>query len=438
MIVDVCIIGGGSSGIGAAYGFLKTKYNVLLIEKEEYLGGTPISANVNRWEIGPDAPFCEGLYVRLGTYVQLDGETNDYNDSLYRKNQSKPCYGVSFNREKYSEQIKNDLSDVKITIWKSSSFVGINKCVDDRIESIVVEKGGVKEIVTASIFIDATIGAKLCVAKNPKQVYTKNSPGYFLGTDKRTLFNESATSETAFTELNSPDICFEIADKDNNPLPTHEINPWGFAYSEPANKSSQILNPCGMLRLNGYEIHQGKISPEEIQKKATEYFETFRSYSQNSRYKKYGIIKFPKNTGIRESVRVSCSYMLSQSDLGKDVLLPEGDRADAIAIASHSVDIHGNTKVNLDLVEVKTYGIPYGCIIPLGISNVFVVSMSAGFSHIGASSVRLTRTLMQLGYAASKASILALDDKLSNISEVDISKVRDMVGYEVLRSKLKR
>ena len=46
---DVCIIGGGASGIGAGYGFIDSSYKVLIIEKEDRLGGTMVNSNVNIW-----------------------------------------------------------------------------------------------------------------------------------------------------------------------------------------------------------------------------------------------------------------------------------------------------------------------------------------------------------------------------------------------------
>lgn len=44
--------------------------------------------------------------------------------------------------------------------------------------------------------------------------------------------------------------------------------------------------------------------------------------------------------------------------------------------------------------------IPYRCLVPRGWSNLLVAGRCASFSHVAASSCRLSRTMMALGQAA--------------------------------------
>jgi hypothetical protein len=50
------------------------------------------------------------------------------------------------------------------------------------------------------------------------------------------------------------------------------------------------------------------------------------------------------------------------------------------------------------------YGIPFRCLVPRGWENLLVAGRCAGFSHIAASSCRLSRTMMALGEAAGLAA----------------------------------
>lgn len=50
---------------------------------------------------------------------------------------------------------------------------------------------------------------------------------------------------------------------------------------------------------------------------------------------------------------------------------------------------------------------PYRCLIPKGFTNLLVACRGASFSSIGASSCRLSRTMMTLGEAAGTAVALA-------------------------------
>ena len=55
------------------------------------------------------------------------------------------------------------------------------------------------------------------------------------------------------------------------------------------------------------------------------------------------------------------------------------------------------------------YGIPFRCLLPRGWKNLLVACRAAGFSHIGASSARLSRTMIQLGQAAGTAAALSAE-----------------------------
>jgi hypothetical protein len=60
-------------------------------------------------------------------------------------------------------------------------------------------------------------------------------------------------------------------------------------------------------------------------------------------------------------------------------------------------------------VELKVgYGIPFRCLMPLEYDNLLVACRGASFSHIAASSCRLSRTMMVLGEAAGAAAAVAV------------------------------
>ena len=77
--------------------------------------------------------------------------------------------------------------------------------------------------------------------------------------------------------------------------------------------------------------------------------------------------------------------------------------ADIVAISDHAVDVHGS-KGRLYEVPNGPYGVPYRCLLPRGVNNLFIASRAAGFSHIAAASCRLCRTIMTMGQAAGNAA----------------------------------
>lgn len=55
---------------------------------------------------------------------------------------------------------------------------------------------------------------------------------------------------------------------------------------------------------------------------------------------------------------------------------------------------------------LRPYGVPFRCLLPLEVDNLLVACRGASFSSIGASSCRLSRTMMILGQAAGTAAAL--------------------------------
>ncbi len=95
---------------------------------------------------------------------------------------------------------------------------------------------------------------------------------------------------------------------------------------------------------------------------------------------------------------------------------------DIIAITDHAVDVHGR-KGRLYEVSNGPYGIPYRCLLPRGVRNLFIASRAASFSHIAAASCRLCRTMMTLGQAAGNAAALCVREGAPP-RKVDVARLR--------------
>ncbi len=62
---DVCIVGAGSGGIGAALAASRAGAEIVLIEKQGRIGGTSTMAFVNNWEPGPGCSYAREIYDRM-------------------------------------------------------------------------------------------------------------------------------------------------------------------------------------------------------------------------------------------------------------------------------------------------------------------------------------------------------------------------------------
>jgi thioredoxin reductase len=63
---DLCVVGAGSGGIGAALAAARMGLSVLLIEKSDTLGGNAVRGGVHNWEPGVGGTsFPFEIYQRL-------------------------------------------------------------------------------------------------------------------------------------------------------------------------------------------------------------------------------------------------------------------------------------------------------------------------------------------------------------------------------------
>ena len=100
------------------------------------------------------------------------------------------------------------------------------------------------------------------------------------------------------------------------------------------------------------------------------------------------------DAGIRESYRLKGKYILKEQDV-RSGLSRQPKIGRTVAIADHAMDIHGKSGMCKE-VEAP-YEIPLECAMPNEFQNLFVSCRGASFTHIAASSVRLSRTMLSMG-----------------------------------------
>jgi hypothetical protein len=139
-------------------------------------------------------------------------------------------------------------------------------------------------------------------------------------------------------------------------------------------------------------------------------------------FAEYEFESFAPMLGIRESWRVAGEYVLTQQDL--DDGLAKQTHPDIIAIADHAFDVHGEGSKAVRGELAGPYGIPFRCLVPKGMENLLVASRCASFSHIAASSCRLSRTILALGRVAGTAAAMAKQAG-QPVSQVDGARLRE-------------
>ncbi|MCS6243428.1 MAG: FAD-dependent oxidoreductase [Opitutus sp.] len=457
---DLCVVGAGSGGIGAALAGARAGLSVLLVEKSDTLGGNAVRGGVHNWEPGvggTDFPY--EIYRRLraipgavtitkmgrhccapapGKPAYPGGEVLPdplarYADSLQRHSLKELSLlekfgpqtlfrAVVFEPHAYSSVVGEMLAETgNCTILMETAFRDV--CVQEgRITSLVLDNG---DVVKASFYVDGTADAKLCQAAGCTLMR---------GQEGREAFGEPDAPEQPSSKVNAVTLIYRVKPRDEvaiDPLPPDVPSDCWWQARFPASLNSSY--PNGDLNINMLPTMQGEeflrlgypAAYTECRRRVLAHWHYLQTRPDFPEFQRYTISWIAPALGVRETVRVVGEYVLTQYDLMAG--LSRQEHPDIITIADHALDRHGDSGGCVELKE--PYGVPYRCLLPKGINNLLVACRGASFSSIAASSCRLSRTMMALGHAAGTACALAKEKSLS-LREVPASELRRCLRKE--------
>lgn len=148
------------------------------------------------------------------------------------------------------------------------------------------------------------------------------------------------------------------------------------------------------------------------------------------------LLSIAPQLGIRDSRRIEGDYTLTEDDVLKSAKF-----ADGVANGVHPIDLHAKTSRFQGRKTVLTpcgdyYQIPYRCLLPRGVGNLWVAGRAISATFFAQGSVRVMATCMGIGQAAGTAAGLAVALKASP-REIDVKKLRAQlkkdgayIGYE--------
>ncbi len=435
---DVCVVGGGSGGFGAALAAARAGAKVFLVEKQPALGGTSTSALVTNWEPGPGCSFARELYRRLKTVpgaVAIAPRMHSYTKSEpYGLTYGRPGTAFTYDhtlrragvprKERCSVVMKPEA--LAATMGAMLKAAGVRVLLETTFTKVRAGDGVVREIdalaadgrrivIRAKVFVDSTGGAHLCRAVGCETM---------LGAEPRSRFNEPAAPEKASPFLNAISLCYRIrksAAPKRQPAPAGPVGRFGkTAFVSGVDETELIVNPLPLVP-GRVLIDSGYAKTMALTRRRAEAH--WHWLQQYPHFRGYELKDIAPMLGIRESYRVVTEYILTERDLRAG--LAGQKHADIIATADHPLDTHGG---GTGVRELKgPYGIPYRCLIPKGWTNLLVACRGAGFTHVAASSCRLSRTMMALGHAAGLAAAEAARTQKS-IRDIDVQRLVKAMG----------
>jgi len=411
---DVCVVGGGSGGIGAALAAARAGVRVVLLEREAILGGTSTAGGISNWEPGPGCDLAREIFERLRQRAEgvLCGKPA-YQATLTRAGRG----NIQFEPEVFHSVVAGMLSAtgrcrVLLDTMATEATVDVEA---KRVVAVrAVSRDGSRWCVRAGTFIDCTGGAFLCQAAGCD---------IMLGAEPRSQFGEPSAPETASDRLNALELVYRIrpaTTPQRQELPKgQKPRPGGAAWPLPS--GDRFVNSCGGLASGQLLLERGYAQARaDLEQRALAHWHWLQATSCPD----YEFDSFYPMLAVRESHRVVGEYVLREHDLTAG--LAEQKLPDIIALADHPMDTHG-AGGGLKPVAAP-YGIPFRCLVPRGgWRNLLVACRGASFSHVAASSCRLSRTMLALGHAAGLAAAQCAERGV-DVPAVDVRAIQQQLG----------
>lgn len=445
MHYDVCIVGGGAGGVSCAYALKNSGLKVVLVEEQPFLGGTHTQGYVSSLVPAPSPLFIKDVFFELMEKDQACMSVGEHQPMskddvrgldwarTYYHNPIQYC--LAFNPKALSLKYEKDLAPY-VELMMNSSISSAHH--ENGVVKYITLKNGIT--IYANQFIDCTAddvllslcGATLYQGGDANNRYlTEYGFTEEHGADENYNFCNAVTLMYRVCKGNE-DLSGVTADYYNNAA-------YWFYNSDPDRIYFNSMNYVSGTNSGTDLITLGKdVVYENLVSKMKSHWKTIKNGCMVDKFPHpasgYKFDRVAPMLGIRESYRAKCERMLHESDMNSYVNLENiksatNDLDKIIAVGTYIADLHNDPQISTEsLNEINSnigkYGVPYGCIIPKEFKNVLVASRGAGFTHIVASSFRLTRSIMQLGWAAGFATIILNEDELTDYRNVNVEKLQ--------------
>ena len=437
---EVCVIGGGSGGTGAALAAARAGAKVVLVERESVLGGTATNAFVNIWRPGMGV---NGIAHDI--FLEMVKDPNAITlppgcdlSAHYARSQLGPRFingknvkrGVSLPFEpRAMDYAVRSLLDAT---GRCQTLLGTTFCRshvgNNSVKAVEAWFAGKRILIEADVFIDCTADGDVCVDAECE---------YHMGEDPRSRYGEPHAPEQPRMILNGLTLCYRITDTGINQKPylpdgVKKTSRSVSACFDRMPNGDIVINVCGMIGGNAVLCMEHSALMREAHRRVLTHMYQIQRLPPDDPWARaaggkgwstWAISAIAPRIGVRETRRIVSEYVLNENDCVGG--LRQQRHKDIVAIADHSIDIHGCGHLSVPFLR-GPFGIPYRCLLPKAMNNLMIASRAAGFSHIASGAVRLQRTLMTLGQAAGNAAAIASKHQIG-VDQVDIAELQAML-----------
>ena len=398
---DLCIVGGGMSGLCCGIAAARHGIKVMLIQDRSVLGGNA-SSEIRMWIGG-----CHGKDNRESGIIEEIMLENFYQNSALKY----PLWD--------SVLYEKAMAEENLTLLLNSS------CLDctmngQKIESIKAWQSNAEtfHIVKAEYFADCSGDSILSTLSGAEFMY---------GREAKSDFNETIPPDVADNKTMGMSCLFQIKETDH---PVEFIPPkWAYKYETDADlpyKTHNTETNFWWIEIGGMWdcLHDTDRCREELLKICYGVWDHMKNYGdhgvENWELEWIGFLP-----GKRESRRYAGKYIVTQNDVESG-----GKFEDIVAYAGWTMDDHfpegfyyNKGYPTIFHPAPTPWGLPLRCMISKNIENLCFAGRNISVTHAALSSSRVMATCSILGQALGTAVAQAVTDGVA-LENVDIRKLQ--------------
>jgi hypothetical protein len=420
---DICVVGGSCTGVFAAVRAARLGAKVVLIEKQNCLGGTATSGLVNVWH---------SLYDTDGQNQIIAGLTFETIERLQQAGALKCTDSVNsayqFNSQELKIELDRYIKENKIKLYLHTYYSTL--LLDgNRIKAAVIENKDGRSAIKADFFIDATGDGDLC----------------------RDLEIESYRNKT----VQPPSACFLMKGRVDSNLLSQVIrehgheegleDDWGWGCNAVCSDDIRMSADNHVFNVMCNRADDLTFAETEGRRQMRAFINLLKKYGYSD--ERYALVAACSHIGIRETVHYKTLYRAEEKDLLSGKRYPT-----AVLNGTYRIDIHhsdnmgitfkyldgtvttyygkntrqesGNwrTEAGITGEPAKYYQLPLEVLIQEKYENFIMVGRMLNADEGAFGALRVMVNLNQLGEAAGVAAYTAIDSNMP-VQKIDRLKV---------------
>ncbi len=422
-VCDVAVFGGGVSGVAAALAAARHGMSVLLVEREDFLGGVAASGlgllgfkdrEGNSLAGGIAREIVERLDDLCGTLghnpCPILNSLTPINAGLVRLVLFEMCEEAGVDLLLGCLPVKAEVREKRlrrVRICAKGHFYEVEACVYldatgdgdlGELAGLPYEKGSPEGELQPASLIFAVSGVDReevlqYVEEHPEEVETPE--GYEMDVDAsffRTVRGYNLLGMDACIQKARAAGDYADVPRDRFSMITHP------------NEDTMIINNTRLTDFDGTDIWQLAKGTQEACRQVEEVAKFMPNYLPG--YERCALSFVAPALGIRESRRFVGLRCLREEDVRKGAI-----PLDTVALGGYNVDIHHGRDEGSELYIVRcAYGIPYGCMVPEHIGGILFTGRSIWADRVAFGSSRIMGTCMALGQAAGTAAAMCTSE----------------------------